>query len=113
MATNISMIRGDSYPFAVSYKLNGVATALVAGDTVYFTVKKNVEDTEKVLQKVITDFVDGKAIIEILPSDKAAFWAGNIPVNYIYDVQINFASGLVKTVIGPSTLTVYPGVTDE
>ncbi len=112
-STNISMIYGDSKSLIISCSQAGVAVPLVNGDTVYFTVKVKTSDTNKVLQKVVTTFTDGKALIEILPADKVVFQVDKLPVNYVYDVQINFANGSVKTVIEPSAFTVNPGVTDE
>ena len=111
--TDISMINGDSKSLVVSCARDGTAVPLVNGDTVYFTVKKSVDATEKVLQKTITAFTDGKATINILTSDKTAFGTLRSAVNYVYDIQINFANGTVKTVVGPSKFSVSPGVTDE
>lgn len=110
---NLSMIHGDSKSLTISCTRGGTAVPLVTGDVVYFTVKKRIDSAEKILQKTITVFTDGKAIIEILPSDKAAFGDLRHEANYKYDVQVNFAAGSVKTIIAPSTFTIMPGVTDE
>ena len=107
VGTNISMVRGDTEAMTVSCTENGVARAFVTGDKVYFTVKKTVSETEKILQKVITTFTDGKAHIDILPSDTKALACKS----YIYDIQIVFADGTVKTIIGPSTFDLTSEVT--
>ena len=110
---NITMIHGDSYARTVSCARDGTPVPFVDGDTVYFTVKKGIGTTAKVLQREITAFTDGKATIEILPSDKAAFGNVKAAVEYVYDIQVNFANGAVKTIVEPSTITILPGVTDE
>ena len=107
--TNISMTRRDTEAMTVACTEDGVARAFVAGDTVYFTMKKSVSDTEKTLQKVITSFTDGKALINFLPADTKTLSAKS----YIYDIQIVFASGTVKTVIGPSAFELTDEVTYE
>ena len=79
------------------------------GDTVYFTVKKRHTDTEKILQKVCTEFLEGKAVISILPTDTKSLSVGR----YIYDIQISSASGYVVTAIKPSVFELTPEVTYE
>jgi hypothetical protein len=108
--SDITMVRGDSEVISVSLvDSTGSAVPLVEGDTVYFTLKKSPSDTTKLLQKVVTEFTEGKATITILPADTKAleFRA------YSYDVQINFSDGSVKTVIGPSQFKVSEEVTYE
>lgn len=109
VGTNISMIRGDTEAMTVACTEDGVARSFVTGDTVYFTVKKSASDTEKVLQKVITTFTDGKALIDILPADTKLL--STKP--YIYDIQIVFANGTKKTIINPSVFELTEEVTYE
>ena len=108
--TNISMIRGDTEGilFYVQNK-EGNPTPLEVGDTVYFTVKKNTRTSDKLLQKVITEFTDGKALISIDPEDTKDFKYGD----YVYDIQLTRASGSVKTVVKPSTFTILGEVTHD
>ena len=105
----MSMTRGNTEAFYVSCKRDGVAYNFVPGDKVYFTVKKSIQSTEKALQKVVSIFTDGKALIEISPADTKPLLA----CQYTYDVQITFADGLVKTVLGPAAFALGPEVTDE
>ena len=105
----MSMTRGDTEAFYVSCKRDGVAYNFVPGDKVYFTVKKSINSTEKSLQKVVSIFTDGKALIEISPADTKQL----IACQYVFDVQINFADGLVKTVLGPAPYVLGAEVTDE
>ena len=110
---DLSMIHGDSKALTISCKRGSTVVPLVDGDTVYFTVKRSLDSAEIILQKTVTTFTDGKANIEILPTDKTAFGVLRYQTSYVYDVQVNFAAGAVKTVVGPSMFTVFPGVTDE
>lgn len=108
--TNISMIRGDSQSITVSVKdKDGNKVPLITGDIIYLTVKYNVNTEEKVLQKVITQFEDGNAIIEITPNDTK-----DTPFKtYVYDIQLNRADGTVSTIIPPSNFTIGSEVTYE
>ena len=108
--TNISMIRGDSQSIIVSVKdKDDNKVPLITGDMIYLTVKDSVNTEEKVLQKVVTQFEDGNATIEITPSD-----TNNIPFKtYVYDIQLNRADGTVNTIIPPSSFTIGSEVTYE
>lgn len=76
------------------------------GDKVYFTVKANY-DSERLIFKEITSFVDGKVKFEFSPEDT------NIAIGmYLYDVQCNLADGRVDTVIKPNSFKVLGGITD-
>jgi len=103
----ITMINGDSEYILVSFlDANGAALPLVIGDTVYFTMKKNLSDEQPELQKTVTEFIEGKAYIEILPTDTI-----NLNGGYYYDVQVNRTDGQVTTVIKPSQIIIETGVT--
>ena len=108
-----SLIRGDTDSFTVEVldatnpNIDPVQVPLVEGDTVYFTVKDSVADTIKRLQKIITAFNNGKAEIFITHDDTK-----NLNVKkYMYDIQISFAGGDVKTIIGPSKFELLSEVT--
>ena len=105
---NISMIRGDTEAIKISCKdAQGVDVPLEDGDTLYFTVKTSVLTEEKEMQKVITEFPDGIAYINISPDD-TKFMSFR---SYYYDIQLTRADGTVKTIIPPSTFTVKREVT--
>lgn len=107
--TKISMTRGDSETITVSIRKDGEDIPLVAGDTVYFTVKNDANTEDKVLQKVVTEFDDGKAIIEILPGDTK-----HLPfTEFVYDVQLTKTDGGITTIIKPSKFIVGEEVTYE
>lgn len=76
------------------------------GDSVTFTIAETKESQEPILQKVVTEFEDGIATVEISSEDS------NIPAgSYYYDIQINLSDGRVDTVIGPAKFKVIEGVT--
>ena len=111
----LSMTKGDS-EFLTAYMTTaeGVVVELVAGDTLYFTVKESPLDEDFVFQKVITTFnVDGKAEIEILPEDTEDIELLTYYKTLYYDVQVNLVDGSVKTIIRPSSFIVTWGVTSD
>ena len=69
IGTDIQMIRGDTESLSVRMVEDGAQVSFEAGDTLYFTVKYNPDDTEKLLQKVITEFPGSEAVIHIAPED--------------------------------------------
>ena len=104
------MIRGDSEAIKVSCRdENGVDFHFAEGDTVYFTVKRNTNTEEKILQKIVTEFTDGVALITIFPEDTKELKTGI----YYYDIQLNRENGQVKTIIPPSKFTINAEVTYE
>ena len=107
---NISMIRGDTETIKISvHDTQGDGVPLEDGDTLYFTVKTSVGTEKKEMQKVMTEFQDGIAYINILPSDTKPMKAKS----YYYDIQLTRADGTVKTIIPPSRFTVKGEVTYE
>ena len=103
--TNLSMVAGDTDSVEFKYII-----PLVEGDLVYFSVKKRIKDTEYILQKQVRNFTEeGNVIIELEPEDTNLI----PPATYVYDIQINFLNGVVKTPIEDSTYTLRPGVTHD
>ena len=108
--TKITMTRGDSETISIFCKdILGTAVPFVTGDTVYFTIKRDIHEANIILQKIITTFIDGKAIVTILPIDTKALEF----ISYIYDVQLTKADGTVTTIIPPSKFTIGGEVTYE
>ena len=108
---NISMIRGDSESITVAcYEKSGggerAFMPLEDGDTVYFTVRPDAE-SPVVLQKMIEDFPEGKAVIALDPEDTADLDFGD----YVYDVQLTRANDTVTTLIEPSRFRLEEEVT--
>ena len=96
------MIVKDTGSFVISIK-NYV---LDDGDEVIFTINSGKEIATPLLQKIITTFQNGKAVISLSSADT------NIePGNYLYDVQLNTADGRVDTILGPAKFKFEGGIT--
>lgn len=107
---DIYMTRGDYESITVSLKdTDDEPIPFNIGDTVYFTVKTDARTSVKILQKTITSFVDGNAVISILPSDTASLNYGT----YLYDIQWSRADGFKRTIITPSKFVIENEVTYE
>ena len=98
---NITMTRGDSESLTIS-----CSDPFTVGDAVYMTVRDSVEGAIQ-LQKIITEFDDGKAIIIIAPSDTSSLSFGD----YVYDFQIVRSGGIVTTPIDVSRFRLKEEVT--
>lgn len=79
---------------------------LVTGDKVTFTVAKEKESQEPLIQKELTEFAGGRARIQ-LSSDETDLPKGS----YYYDIQVDTGDGRVDTVVGPAKFKVLEGVT--
>lgn len=89
---NISMVRGDSESLTVT-----CSTPFSSGDTVFLTVREDAE-SDIAMQKVVTEFPNGEAVFIIEPDDTEGLDFGN----YVYDIQVTWAGGVVKTLVGPA-----------
>lgn len=102
---NIELTKGDSKSITVILKSNGVKVPLVNGDVIYFSAKQKLSQTNYSIQKTITAFTNGEAIIGLLPADT------NIDTgSYLYDIQLSKASGEVYTIL-KGKLNITLGVT--
>lgn len=98
----MTIIKKDTASFDVALDNYSLET----GDSVTFTISKQVEEEEPILQKTVTDFVDGIATVRLTKEDT------NIEIGtYLYDIQIDTQDGRVDTIIGPAKFTVKGGVT--
>lgn len=107
--TNLSMIRGDSESIILSIDENDNEYIFENGDKVYFTVKRNANTKEIIIQEVVTNFPDNLAIIEIEPSDTSDLQFRS----YVYDIQLTTKHGRVKTVVPHSKFDILQEVTYE
>lgn len=97
----ISMIAKDTGDFVISLD----NYLLAEGDTVYFTVNKELEKENPLIEKAVTAFENHKAVIRLTSKDT------DLPVGtYFYDVQVNTADGRVDTVLGPAKFKIMGGV---
>lgn len=79
---------------------------LVTGDKVTFTVAKEKESQDPLIQKELTEFEGGRARIQ-LSSDDTDLPKGS----YYYDIQVETGDGRIDTVVGPAKFKVLEGVT--
>ena len=100
--TQIRMTRGDSETLTVTLEDD----SFVEGDTVYMTVRPDVEEAIS-FQKVVTVFLDGAAVFGIEHDDTEGLDFGE----YVYDVQLIRADGTVKTLVKPSKFILEEEVT--
>lgn len=101
----IQLTRGDTARLVVTVQndLTGSDYEIAEGDTFRFTVKKSVNTTAALFQKV----VQGSGQFYIQPEDTKDLAFGK----YLYDVELTTAEGDVYTVIVPSTFEVLKEVT--
>ena len=100
---DISLTRGDSAVLLLKIQKDSEAEyKLQAGDSVLFTVKKSVYDTDVIIQKKLTD-----GAIRLNPDDTKDLEYGT----YYYDVELTQSDGFVTTVISPQKLIIEPEVT--
>lgn len=79
---------------------------LVTGDKVTFTVAKEKESQDPLIQKELTEFSGGIARIQLSAEDT------DLPKgSYYYDIQVDTGDGRIDTVVGPAKFKVLEGVT--
>lgn len=79
---------------------------LVTGDKVTFTVAKEKESQDPLIQKELTEFSGGIARIQLSAEDT------DLPKgSYYYDIQVETGDGRIDTVVGPAKFKVLEGVT--
>jgi len=82
---DMSMIRGDTETIAISCtNSEGNIVPFQIGDKIYFTLKENIYDVENILQKVIVEFIEGVAIIELSHDDTKKLRCST----YKYDIRL-------------------------
>lgn len=93
---NISIVRGDSKTFQLNFKdSSGNPYPLETGNIIYFTVKEQSDFENALIEKTITSFPDGVALVDILPEDTNNLdWRA-----YVYDIRWKRPDGSVKTLI--------------
>ena len=90
-STEFKMTRGDSESITVVCE----QIPFTEGDKITFTMRKFENAKEKELEKVVTEFDEGKAIIEFRPEDTE-----NLTFRkYFYDIEMRRADGMVKTIL--------------
>ncbi len=100
---NITIIKKDTASLEIAldnYKLT-------EGDRVIFTIAKEVEQENPLVQIIVTEFTEeGGAIINLTSEDT------DLDIDsYKYDIQLDLADGRRDTVVGPAKFKVIGGVT--
>ena len=102
--TNLSMYRGDSQTWNLSFVDSNSSAINITGYTVFFTIKnKNTfyndsDDTTALVQKNVTSHTvatSGLSELTLSPNDTSSISPGT----YIYDMQLKDATGNIITLI--------------
>lgn len=94
LSDTIEIIRGDSKYFTiVKQDEDGVQVDFEVGDSVTFSMKKNIKAIDATITKTSTTITDGKIVIYLEPTDT------EVPLydNYYYDFQYEDANGDIYT----------------
>lgn len=94
----IELNKGDAGELVVAMSdANGVAIPFVAGDIVVLNVKKKATDEEYILQKEVTSFLNGTAVISFETDDTEEL----VACTYVYDIAW-YRNSQKKTIIPSS-----------
>ena len=108
--TDIEMIRGDTEAIRIGVQDAGsLKVDLVDGDVVHFTVKTDPNTEAIILQKIVSEFIEGEALITIYPQDTSGLQFRS----YVYDIQLTRANGTVKTIVPVSIFKIRAEVSYE
>ena len=99
----LSLTRGDSQTYTLTFKDSAGAPYCIKNWVVFFTIKTNYDlsDSQASLQKIITTFADttagtsGVAVIPFLPEDTANLDPGE----YDFDIAVKTNTNEVYTVM--------------
>ena len=103
----LSLVRGDSQTYTLTFKQSSGVVYDITGWTVYFTLKENTDlpDSAASLQKVLitgagtngfgTAGTAGIATVTLLPADTSSL----TPQVYDFDIQVRTAAAEVYTVL--------------
>lgn len=98
----ITIVKKDTAYFSISLD----NYELMNGDILTFTVAREKESQNPLIQKRITEFDEGLAVI-FLDTEDTNLDKGS----YYYDIQLNTHDGLVDTIVGPAKFKIIEGVT--
>ena len=90
----IEIFKGDTKSITIILKSNGVAVPFVTGDTITLTAKKNTSQITKDIEKIVTTFTNGQAIINLTTTDTDINTG-----TYLYDIQYDKENGERHTII--------------
>lgn len=101
----IRLTRGDTamLKVAITNETTGNEYVVASDDTMAMTIKRDISDTEPIIQKKLV----GSDTFHIEPKDTSSLEFGK----YVYDVQLTTKSSEVYTVIEPATFEILEEVT--
>ena len=108
-AADLELIRGDSLNLALTITNtndNAEPFAFTEGDLATFTVRQNAK-SRVLIKKEYKDLTGNVLEINVDPEETEELEAGI----YVYDVEIRFKDGRVKTIIPPAEIKVIQDVT--
>lgn len=91
----INMFKGDTGSFTLNITKNAVPYEFVTGDIVSFLVKRTLDQLTYDIEKEVTTFVDGAAVIAIDPADTVDLIVGP----YFYSIKYVDDTGVVNTLV--------------
>ena len=104
----LEMVRGRTKAWGLQVKDDdGSALVLEEGQQLIFGLKKNENDENCVLTKVITNSIDGEYYLELQPADTASL----APGRYYYDVSLQQGETVLYTVVEISPFIIKHNVT--
>lgn len=107
--TNLSMFRGDSKTWDLTFTDSNSSSINITGYTIYFTIKNkntyyNASDDADALVSVNvtshTDATSGLSAVALTPSNTSTI----APGTYVYDMQLKDAAGNIMTFINGEIL---------
>ena len=94
----ITLTRGDSAKMLIELtQADGTEYPMQKGDVLTFTLRKKVESTGKLIEKIFNE-----KHIEFIPEDTVDLDFGN----YVYDVVLTTSAGEVYTVVSVSNFVI-------
>lgn len=96
---HITMTRGDTFKATVTMETaSGEIYAPAAGDVIRFAMKKKITDATALITKILDN---SRLLLQLDPADTKQLPYGD----YLYDIEITYASGEVDTFISKAVLT--------
>jgi len=94
---NIQIVRGDTKVYTIQFKDGNSNPINITGWTVFFTVKRNLKDTDTdaLIKKTITthtDVTNGVSEISLSPTDT------NYVGNFYFDIQVKQTDSSIHTI---------------
>ena len=100
------LTRGDTFDPVVGMKtMDGTIYTPVEGDVIRFGLKQNIMETECLIEKIVPN---DTLVLQLDPEDTKPFQFGD----YVYDIELKYASGRVDTFINNQPFHLVAEVVD-